>query len=272
MELHQLQNEAPHWLRAALHPKMDAEEAGRHIRELLGVTWRTQSGWSSAHEGLNAWRSAMEEKGVLVFQASGVELEELRGICIPDQPLPLILLNSKDAPHGRIFSLLHEFAHILLHVGGHQTSRMVGARSPEEQPLEVAANAFAAAALLPAHLFLEAAKKYPGVAEGDDDALRRLAQNVKVSPEVILRRLVTLGKAREGIYRRKRNAWGSQLWYVPAPSGGGPSQAVKAVSNDGRGYTRLVLDAWDQRLISTNAASDYRTRRPGAILLRPQTP
>lgn len=262
VELHRLIGEAPHRLRAALHPQMDAEEAGRHVRELLGVTWRAQTQWASAHEALNAWRSAMEARGVLVFQSSGVELAEMRGTCIPDQPLPVILLNSKDAPHGRIFSLLHEFAHILLHVGGHQTSRMTGARSPEEQPLEVAANAFAAAALLPAQSFIETAAQYAGAAEGDDDALRRLAQRVKVSPEVILRRLVTLRKAPEGVYRRKRDAWGATLWYVSAPSGGGPTMEVRTIASDGRGYTRLVMNAYDQRLISTNAASDYLGVKP----------
>lgn len=262
MELHRLVGEAPHHMRTALHPGMDAEEAGHDIRELLGVTWRGQTEWASAYEALNAWRSAMEAKGVLVFQSSGVELEEMRGTCIPDQPLPVILLNSKDAPHGRIFSLLHEFAHILLHAGGYQTSRMVGLRSPEEQPLEVAANAFAAAALLPSHSFLATAEQYTGAAEGDDDALRRLAQKVKVSPEVILRRLVTLRKAPEGIYRRKRDAWGATLWYVRGSAGGPVPMEVQTIARDGRGYTRLVLNAYDQRLISTNAASDYLGVKP----------
>lgn len=262
MELYRLIGEAPHRIRAALHPGMDAEEAGHHIRDLLGVTWRAQTEWASAYEALNAWRSAMEAKGVLVFQTSGVEMEEMRGTCIPDQPLPVVLLNSKDAPHGRIFSLLHEFAHILLHAGGHQTSRMVGAWSPEEQPLEVAANAFAAAALLPSRSFIAAAEQYPGAASGDDDSLRRLAQKVKVSPEVILRRLVTLQMAPEGTYRSKRDAWGATLWYVPPPSGGGPPEEVKTIAKDGRGYTRLVMNAWDQRLISTNAASDYLGVKP----------
>jgi len=262
MELYRLTGEAPHRLRTALHPGMDAEEAGHHIRELLGLSWRAQTEWASAHEALNAWRSAMEAKGVLVFQSSGVELEEMRGTCIPDQPLPVILLNAKDAPHGRIFSLLHEFAHLLLHAGGHQTSRMTGARSPEEQPLEVAANAFAAAALLPAHSFIAAAENYAGAAEGEDDALRRLAQKVKVSPEVILRRLVTLRKAPEGIYRRKRDAWGSALWYVRGAAGGPVPVEVRTIASDGRGYTRLVMNAYDQRLISTNAASDYLGVKP----------
>ncbi len=262
MELYRLTGEAPHRLRTALHPGMDAEEAGHHIRELLGLSWRAQTEWASAHEALNAWRSAMEAKGVLVFQSSGVEMEEMRGTCIPDQPLPVILLSAKDAPHGRIFSLLHEFAHLLLHAGGHQTSRMTGARSPEEQPLEVAANAFAAAALLPAHSFIAAAENYAGAAEGEDDALRRLAQKVKVSPEVILRRLVTLRKAPEGIYRRKRDAWGSALWYVRGAAGGPVPVEVRTIASDGRGYTRLVMNAYDQRLISTNAASDYLGVKP----------
>jgi len=261
-ELYRLTGETPHRLRSTLHPGMDAEEAGHQIRELLGVTWRGQTGWTSAYEALNAWRAAMESKGVLVFQSSGVDLEEMRGTCIPDQPLPVIMLNSKDAPHGRIFSLLHEFAHILLHAGGHQTSRMIGARSPEEQPLEVAANAFAAAALLPAHSFLATAEQYAGVAEGDDDALRRLAQKVKVSPEVILRRLVTLRKAPEGTYRRKRDAWGTALWYVRSSPSGPVPMEVRTIASDGRGYTRLVMNAYEQRLISTNAASDYLGVKP----------
>ena len=262
MELHRLIGEAPHRIRTALHPTMDAEEAGHHIRDLLGVTWRAQTEWASAYEALNAWRSAMEAKGVLVFQSSGVQLEEMRGTCIPDHPLPVVLLNSKDAPHGRIFSLLHEFAHVLLHAGGHQTSRMVGTRSPEDQPLEVAANAFAAAALLPAHSFVATAEQYHGAADGDDDALRRLAQEVKVSPEVILRRLVTLRKAPEGTYRRKRDAWGGTLWYVRGSVGGPVPMEVRTIASDGRGYTRLVMSAYDQRLISTNAASDYLGVKP----------
>ena len=262
MELYRLVGETPHRLRTALHPGMDEEEAGHHIRELLGVTWREQTEWTSAYEALNAWRSAMEAKGVLVFQSSGVEMQEMRGTCIPDLPLPVILLNSKDSPHGRIFSLLHEFAHILLHAGGHQTSRMAGARSPEEQPLEVAANAFAAAALLPAYSFIEKAKNYAGAAEGDDDALRRLAQKVKVSPEVILRRLVTLRIAPEGTYRRKRDAWGATLWYVRGSVGGPVPMEVRTITSDGRGYTRLVMNAYDRRLISTSAASDYLGVKP----------
>ncbi len=280
IELHRLTGEPPYELHAELHPDMDREEAGRQIRELLGVSWKEQSEWTSPHEALRAWRTAVESKGVLVFQTptSEVNLEEMRGTCIPDQPLPVILLNGADAPHGRIFSLLHEFTHILLHAGGHQTSRMVGELSPEEQPLEVAANAFAAAALLPEAVFRQAVSGYYLASQGEDRTLQLLAQRLKASPEAILRRMATLGMTTIGIYRRKRDDWGARVWYIAAPSGGGgPPIEVKTIAKDGRGYTRLVLDAYEQRLINTSAASDYLGVKPRhfsnirrELLLRPE--
>lgn len=263
VELHRLIGEPPAELQAKLHPQMNREEAGRQIRKLLGVSWSDQMAWDSPHEALRTWRSAIEDRDVLVFQTSEVELEEMRGTCIPDQPLPVILLNGKDAPHGRIFSLLHEFAHLLLHAGGHRTSRMIGERSPEEQPLEVAANAFAAAALLPEREFRAAVVSNRPASRGDDQSLQQLAQRLKASPEAILRRMATLGIATDTVYRRKREEWGWRVWYVSAPAGGGgPPIQIRTIAKDGRGYTRLVLDAYDQRLINTSDASDYLGVKP----------
>lgn len=232
------------------------------MRELLEISWTAQTQWSGDYAALNAWRAAVEAKGVLVFQSSDMELDEMRATCIPDAPLPVILLNSNDAPYGRVFSLLHEFAHILLHAGGHQTTRMVGERFPEEKPLEVAANAFAGAALLPKPVIERIAKNFPSAARGDDETLRKLSQDVKTSAEVILRRLVTLGLASETVYRRKRDGWLALRKRDKAKTQGGPSVEVKTISKDGPGYTRLVLHAFDQRLISTNAASDYLGVKP----------
>jgi Zn-dependent peptidase ImmA (M78 family) len=263
MELHRLIGDQPVDLGAELHPALNPEEVGNRIRKLLEINWEEQLAWINPHHALRAWRAAIEAKGVLVFQTSDVELSEMRATCIPDTPVPVILLNAKDAPHGRIFSLLHEFAHILLHAGGHRTSRMVGELSPEEQPLEVAANAFAAAALLPQREFREEVAAYRTASQGDDQNLQQLAQRLKVSPEAILRRMVTLGIASERTYLRKREAWGTTVWYVSAPSGGGgPPVEVRTVAKDGPVYTRLVLDAWDQRLITTNTASDYLGVKP----------
>lgn len=261
-ELFDLVGERPPELTAALHPRMDGEEAGSSVRALLGIAWQTQTGWRGEHDALRAWRNAVEAQGVLVFQTSGIALETLRATCIPDLPWPVILLNAKDAPYGRVFSLLHEFVHILLHAGGHQTSRMQGARSPEEEPLEVAANAYAAAALLPAKEFLEVATRYRRATDGDDETLRLLAQRVGVSPETVLRRLVTLRQASHDLYQRKRTEWANRPWPSKTAAAGAIPMEIKTLAGDGRSYTRLVMAAYDQRLISTSAASDYLGVKP----------
>jgi Zn-dependent peptidase ImmA (M78 family) len=228
----------------------------------LGITWKIQTSWTKEYEALNAWRAAVESNGILVFQTSEVELEEMRATCIPDAPLPVSLLNANDAPYGRIFSLLHEFAHILLHAGGHQTSRMMGERLPEEQPLEIAANAFAGAALLPKLLAAKIASAYPMALNGDTKALREISQKAHMSAEAILRRFVTLGLASESVYKRNRQKWLALSEVKKASGDGGPTIEVKTISKDGPNFTRLVLDAFEQRYISTSAASDYLGVKP----------
>ena len=52
--------------------------------------------WAGDYAALTAWRAAVEAKGVLVFQTSAVELDEMRATCIPDAPLPVILLKANE--------------------------------------------------------------------------------------------------------------------------------------------------------------------------------
>ena len=76
----------------------------------------------------------LERVGVLVFQTGGVSLDEMRGFSISAEPFPVIVVNAKDSPRGRVFTLIHEFAHILTNRGGlcdlHTTAR---ARTQEEE-------------------------------------------------------------------------------------------------------------------------------------------
>src|SRR5437870_120747 len=87
---------------AQADPAENPERVGARIREILGVSWDTQLAWPTAYVALNAWRGALERLGILVFQNGDMSVDEMRGISIPHGPLPVILLNSADAPHGRI--------------------------------------------------------------------------------------------------------------------------------------------------------------------------
>jgi Zn-dependent peptidase ImmA (M78 family) len=256
-ELHERLSEPLANLRAAAHPDQDPETVGLRIRELLRVSWEDQLGWPSAYSGLNAWRDRIERHGVLVFQTGGVRLSEMRGTSVLHGPLPVILLNNSDAPHGRIFTLLHEFAHLLLANGGHRTSPMEGERVPEEQVLERVSNRFAATALMPKAEFLSLIADDPEVLQGSDTALRRVANRIKVSPEAILRRLVSLHRVSPSVYKTKRKSWQEHPWSAPQQGEGGPSIEVKVVSAVGRPFVSLVLEGYQRNAISSADVSDY---------------
>ncbi len=92
----------------------NAEMVGKDIRSLLSIESTQQIKWKDDNQAFNGWRKAIESLGVLVFQAEGIDVSEMRGFAISDRPLPVIVVNKKDTYKGRIFSLMHEFAHILL--------------------------------------------------------------------------------------------------------------------------------------------------------------
>lgn len=256
-EIYEGIHETPSQVSTGAEPNEEPEIVGRRIRELLSVRWREQLEWVSPSVALNAWRNAIERLGVLVFQTGQVPLEEMRGISIPKGPLPVILLNNADSPHGRIFSLLHEFAHILLANAGHETSVMSQRALPIDNVLERASNAFAAAVLMPKNEFLSVAQNFPEAITGDDSTLIRFADAIKVSPEAILRRLVSLHQAPVQLYRDKRRQWQKRPWFPRRKSKGGAPVEVRLVANAGKPFVSLVLEGYRRSKVSAVDVSDY---------------
>jgi Zn-dependent peptidase ImmA (M78 family)/transcriptional regulator with XRE-family HTH domain len=256
-ELYQRLEEPIPQCNAVVRPTQDEEVVAQTVRGLLGITWASQLVWPSPYAALNAWRGAIEAQGVLVFQTGDVELSEMRGTSIPHGPLPVILLNNADAPHGRIFTLLHEFIHILLGNGGHRTSTMEGKQFPEDQVLERVSNRFAAAVLMPCKEFLAEVVSYSDALAGSDDGLRRLAGRIKVSPEAILRRLLVLHRVRASVYRQKRRDWQQRSWYSPPTAVGGPPIEVQRLAALGRPFISLVLEGFHRSAVSSADVVDY---------------
>lgn len=242
-------------LSVGLEPHEDPDAAGLRVRNLLGVSWESQLGFSSPYAALGAWKTAIERLGVLVFQTGDVELSEMRGTSITHGPLPVILVNNADAPHGRIFTLVHEFIHILFAHAGHRTSAMEGGRLPEDQVLERASNRIAAATLMPRDLFVTEISRYPEVASGDEEQLRRFSRRLNVSPEAILRRLVTLHKVSAALYRDKRQQWAKVVRAEKKP--GMVPIEVRIVSAVGRPFASLVVEGYQRNAVSSADLVDH---------------
>ena len=92
----------------------DVIEVSQPIRKLLNVDLDEQKKLQGEYAVLNFWRERFEKMGILVFQAPMIQLNQMRGFSIDDFPLPIIVLNSKDYPKARVFTLFHELAHLLL--------------------------------------------------------------------------------------------------------------------------------------------------------------
>ena len=110
-----------------------------------------------------------------------------RGFCIAEKPLPVIVLNPKDSPYGRIFTLMHELAHIALGRSAVQNTGFGDINHPNLNRTEVFCNQVAAEALVPASELLKIVQL-----QTLKENLPSLSKRFHVSSEVIMRRLLTL--------------------------------------------------------------------------------
>jgi Zn-dependent peptidase ImmA (M78 family) len=190
----------------------DAETVGARIRNAFKITNDEQAKWRdpSGRAAFKGWRSHTEDAGVLVFQATSFDAEEASGFAVVEDRAPLIVVNRKDAPTRRSFSLLHELAHLMLHVSGVSDSHTDDSRPPEDQVIEVFCNHAAAAALIPKGWLLSDTRVVARGARSTtwtDSEIADLARNFSVSREALVRRLLTFGRTTDAFYRQKRGQY-----------------------------------------------------------------
>lgn len=181
------------------------EEIGMEARDILNIRFDEQASWKDSRTALNNLRYKIESAGILVFQATRVEVKDMRGFSIADRTLPIIGINRKDSINGRIFTLIHEFIHIMLGKGGISDLIEDADRGIEDKGVEAFCNRAAAAALVPKNHFLEEkiVQNNSDISWKDQD-IESLARKYSVSNEVILRRLLVLGRTSQEFYANKR--------------------------------------------------------------------
>lgn len=95
---------------------------GQYIRNLLNVSFETQKKWifnsngnrDSTHNSfLNHWKEIFFNMGILVFETKDIPESEISGCSLYYHTCPIILLNGKNYHNRRIFTLMHELAHLI---------------------------------------------------------------------------------------------------------------------------------------------------------------
>jgi len=238
----------------------DGNRLADAARKLLNVTLNEQLHWRDKYEALNAWSAAVERAGVLVFQTSGVRMREMRGFSIHESAYPVIVVNAKDSPRGRVFTILHEFAHLLMHSGGLCDTDETRDPDSDEQRLEVFCNHVAGAMLVPEAALLDAIETMASAIRRGaiaDTELTILSHRFAVSQEVILRRLLTLGRVSLDFYRKKRDELHKAYEREREQEEGFPPPHQVVVRDLGKQYIRIVLGAYHQEAITSSDVSDY---------------
>jgi Zn-dependent peptidase ImmA (M78 family) len=161
-----------------------------YMRQQLGV---------SAHPQRNDWEDyyrdlvkRIEELGIMVMRLPYLgsyhrrfRVEEFRGFAMADAIAPLLFVNHADAPGARLFTLIHEFCHILLGQSG-----VSDGDANTQNKIEVLCNAVAAEFLVPE---VEFRQKWDTSFEDWRDNLCPLEAHFHVSTWALARRALTLG-------------------------------------------------------------------------------
>jgi Zn-dependent peptidase ImmA (M78 family) len=200
----------------------------------------------------------VEALGALVFQVSGVPVEEMRGCSISLRPLPIIVLNSADSPLGRIFTLLHEVTHIA------RGESSICDMTDETQARAIAqveqyCNHVAGAVLVPRNelLSFEDVRQAEEGTEWSNERRLILRRHFWASRETVLRRLLITGKTSQTFYRVMREDFERQYQDLQEAQS---STAIvppyrRVILSNGRALTRLALLAYNSQAITGSELS-----------------
>ena len=127
--------------------KSSNEEIATIIRNILELNATTQKSFRTPEKALSYCVTTLEKSDVLVFQAAKIDPSEMRGLSVAYEQMPIIVLNRKDEPSARLFTLCHELVHIVTRTSGICTDTAENSMSLNE--LELRCNQIAGMVLVP---------------------------------------------------------------------------------------------------------------------------
>jgi Zn-dependent peptidase ImmA (M78 family) len=230
------------------------ESVTRRERERFGFTPETRERWASTNEAFDFWRESIESRGVFVI-ALKLKASEVRGASRWDSPrTPAILVNRMDmeAATGRCFTLLHEWAHLLIKRPGLVCDFRGQAKGAN---IERFANQFAAEILVPKNefeLYLKNRNLYTKRPRWGDTLIDEIRRDFRVSRDVIAILLEEMELAPRGFYRDKRASWDQRKPFFRGFTGArrGRTKATRRLLEIGRPVADLISVGYDRGAIS----------------------
>ncbi len=275
VELSELNGQSPlPWVGSAT-PGEDPEFVGVRIRQDLGALDDLPDA-QDRERLLDWWVELVERLGAIVSRYRPdsnrywlVEPSEARGLSLCHTLVPYIVLNSRDAPAGRIFTLMHELAHLYFGQCGVDDLGDERLLPPDARFLEQRCNQVAAAILMPADQFIQVWESACGAVRSKVGAIAnrfgvsRQAAAVRAKSDAI--GLISSDEYEDmftylsGEYREFREN------RALATAGGGMTVPVRVFKDFGARYVGLICGAQDEGILSLLDAAEALGARAGDV-------
>jgi Zn-dependent peptidase ImmA (M78 family) len=211
----------------------------KKARAYLGITLEQQFSFNGCESAFKAWRHAIEQCGVFSFKDSFKD-RFVSGFSLVHERFPIIFVNNSNAFARQIFTIIHEFGHILYGVHGvtDVDDTYVQFMRSGDKRIEIECNKFASELLVPPDAF-EGDKS--NILDSGLTVISEIADKYCVSREVILRKLLDSGAVTDEFYRKKAKEWTREYLRSKATGGGG-NYYLTRLSYLGEGFTRLAFE------------------------------
>jgi Zn-dependent peptidase ImmA (M78 family) len=230
----------------------DVHTAAQEVRRWLGLR---------GCDSFEKYRGAVESKGVLVLRSMGFagawqfpRESAVAGFSLFVERCPVIVVRKQEFEARQVFTLIHELGHIVLHKGSFidDDEDLFNYRGRERE-----ANRFAGLVLVPKSFLDEIDdSSRPQNASSYDDWLKQYRERWGVSGEVILRRLLDVGRLERDQYESYRQ-WRARLRRPLINSGSRQYRHREPIHIFGQSYVRSVFDALRTKRITLSKASSY---------------
>lgn len=226
------------------------KEAASKYRDAFGLTEDKQRKFKNAYGMFDYLRRALGSANVLAFQFPML-VKDARGFALADELPAIVAVSSRDAVEARLFTLMHEFGHVLL--------RDASVDSPEagreHDTRERWCNEFSSLFLLPDHT---AQRIFSERDLSSSDTLQKLSVEYNVGQGLLLYRMKSSGCISAAEYRRACSR-------CDAPADPNPTRvqsvSQRCVSKLGSAFVSLVDDNLDGRHITYADAVAYLSVR-----------
>ncbi len=253
-------------------------------KNIINTIWGNERQYSevldSAHNVevlLTHWINQCEKKGIFISRASNlnsrnpIPVKEARGFVISDPYAPFVFINSKDSDNAKLFTLLHELAHLWLDISG-VPDHFLNSYKSKKSNIESFCNQTAAEILMPQQKIKSFSEVTGFTIQELKEFINKHCKTLKVSSLALLVRLKSLSLIKSQIfeilkteYIKESEQYRKKREEKIKKTRGGPNSNLLKIYANGESFTKIVFFSYKEGVLSGREASNLLDMKLGSL-------